>query len=59
MEAVHLMKHLKMVKRCPFVNDDSIFKKNMDDYDFSSLEWLSYTARTNDFFVVIDNTEFF
>ena len=26
-EAVHLMKHMSIIKRCPFVNDDEVFRK--------------------------------
>ena len=52
------MKHMNIVKNCAFVNDDKIFKKSIEVYEYNKLEWLTYTARTNDFFVVIDNTEF-
>lgn len=58
-EAVHLMKHMKIIKRCPFVNDDEVFRKEIDSFDFDKYDWLSYESRTNEFFIVIDNTEFF
>ena len=58
-ESVHLMKHMNVIKRCSFVNDNKVFRKAIHTYQFDQLEWLSYEMRTNDFFVVIDNTDFF
>lgn len=58
-EAVHLMKHMKIKKSCPFVNDDEIFRQHIDTYDYNEYDWLSFSSRTNEFFVVVDNTEFF
>ena len=46
-------------KVCDFVNDPATFKQNIRTYDYQDLRWLSYNNRTNEIFIVLDNTEFY
>lgn len=57
-EAVYLMIHMGVVKKCSFINDPDIFKPNMRSFEYDRTKWLSFESRTNELFVVIDNTEF-
>lgn len=56
-EAVHLLYHENIRKDCDFRIDDDVMISVIGTEKFADRSWLDKLAKTNEYFLVIDNTE--
>ena len=57
-EAVHLMQHQKILKKCDFVNDNRVIKNEILTKNITDSNFLNFDNKMADTFFVIDNTEY-